>query len=458
MSSNLRVPVQISRDAEGGADFPARPGATGNGPGKRTRRKMKHAIDVTIIGGGMITNDLILPSIYHLQRIGVVGKIGICALNNAPLRALQENHELHEAFPKQDFEAFPSLSVPADRAFPDLYKEVIAAMRPRQVVVVAVPDWFHYPIVMEALRHDLHVLSVKPLVLEYEQDIEIEELALERGLFVGVEYHKRFDRRALLAKRQYAHGDFGEFVMGEAKLIEPYYYRHSNFQNWFTCDKTDPFTYVGCHYVDLVYFITGLKPVSVSLDGVKGKFPNGNVAYMWTSGRVRYENGALLSVTDGLGYPDDAAGSNDQGLLMYCEGNNRTGMINHDDHERGVRYCYLENIGCGGSRYNYVSPDFFRLVPWEGAGFKPVGYGYDSIAANLQTVQRIELEVAGLKQAASLKRRREIIAEVDRAGILATPANSYINELVIEAARLSILNDGACVNIVYGDKPHVIKA
>jgi D-galacturonate reductase len=418
----------------------------------------RSGIDVTIIGGGMITNDLILPSIYHLQRTGVVGNINICALNNAPLRALKDNQELHEAFPNQDFEPSPSLSLTADKAFPDLYKDVIAAMRPRQAVVVAVPDWFHHPIIMEALRHDQHVLSVKPLVLEYEQDIEIEKLALERGLFVGVEYHKRFDRRALLAKRQYAHGDFGEFVMGEAKLIEPYYYRHSNFQNWFTCDKTDPFTYVGCHYVDLVYFITGLKPVSVSLEGIKGKFPNGNVGYLWSSGRVRYENGALLSVTDGLGYPDDAAGSNDQGLLMYCEGNNRTGMINHDDHERGVRYCYLENIGCGGSRYNYVSPDFFRLVPWEGAGYKPVGYGYDSIAANLQTMHRIETDVAGLGEKASLKRRREIIHEVDQAGIIATPANSYINELVVEAARLSIVSDGARVDIVYGKKPHVKKA
>lgn len=419
---------------------------------------MRTGIDVIIIGGGMITNDLILPSIYHLQRMGVVGKIKICALTNAPLRTLQENPELREAFPEQNFEAFPSLSLPAEKAFPDLYKEEIAAMRPRQAVVVAVPDWFHYPIIMEALRHHQHVLSVKPLVLEYEQDIEIEKLARERGLFVGIEYHKRFDRRALLAKRQYAHGDFGEFIMGEAKLIEPYYYRHSNFQNWFTCDKTDPFTYVGCHYVDLVYFITGLKPVSVSLEGVKGKFPNGNVGYMWSSGRVRYENGALLSVTDGLGYPDDAGGSNDQGLLMYCEGNNRTGMINHDDHERGVRYSYLEGIGCGGSRYNYVSPDFFRLVPWEGAGYKPVGYGYDSIAANIQTMHRMETAVADLGERASLKRRREIIHEVDQAGIIATPANSYINELVVEAARQSIINEGTRVHIVYGEKPHVKKA
>ena len=39
---------------------------------------------------------------------------------------------------------------------------------------------------------------------------------------------------------------------------------------------------------------------------MKGRFPNGNEGYMWSNGRVSFENGALLSVTDGLGYPDDA--------------------------------------------------------------------------------------------------------------------------------------------------------
>ena len=38
----------------------------------------------------MITHDQILPSLYHLQRQGVVGPIRICALNSAPLRALAE--------------------------------------------------------------------------------------------------------------------------------------------------------------------------------------------------------------------------------------------------------------------------------------------------------------------------------------------------------------------------------
>lgn len=413
------------------------------------------ALDITIIGGGMITNDLILPAVYHLQRTGGAGKITICALNSAPLKALKDSEDLKQAFPGQDFEASPDLKEPGDKMFPELYKEVLKSMKPRQGVVVAVPDQFHYDVVKEALNCDQHVLCVKPLVLKYEQSVELEKLALEKGLFVGVEYHKRFDRRSLMAKRQYGLGHFGEFKMGEAKLIEPYYYRHSNFQNWFTTDKTDPFVYVGCHYVDLVYFITGLKPIGLSVQGVKGKFPNGKEGYMWANGRIRYENEALLSVSDGLGYPDDAAGSNDQGLLMYCEGKNVSGMIAHNDQDRGVRYSYLEGIGCGGSKYNYVSPDFYRIVPWEGKGYKPIGYGYDSVAANINTMTNIEAETSSLKGAEALKKRRQMIKDIDKQGILATPANSSINELVVEAARISIQNDGQWVNIMYGKNPHV---
>ncbi|MFW5870942.1 MAG: Gfo/Idh/MocA family protein [Verrucomicrobiota bacterium] len=412
-------------------------------------------VDVTIIGGGMITNDLILPSVYHLQRLGVAGDVHVCALNSPPLKALKSNEEIKEAFPGQDFTAHPAISEPEDNNYPELFKETLAAMRPRQVVVVAMPDNLHYMVLKEALACDQNILCVKPLVLSYEQDVEIEEIAREKGLFIGVEYHKRFDRRSLLARRQYRQGHFGSFVMGEAKMIEPYFYRFSNFQNWFTADKTDPFVYVGCHYVDLVYFITGLKPVEVSVSGVKGRFPNGNEGYMWANGRVRFENGAILSVIDGLGYPDDGGGSNDQCLVMYCEADGKSGLIEHDDQFRGVAHCYPEETGAGGTHYNYVNPDFYRLVSWEGAGYKPVGYGYDSIAATINTIHRMENEVSAMDPPAAMRRRREIMREVDEKGIIATPGNSYINELVIEAARMSIENDGDIVEIKYGDKPHV---
>ncbi len=414
-----------------------------------------NAFDVTIVGGGMITNDLLLPSIYHLQRLGVVGEISICALNNRPLRALKENPQFAASFPGQDFTAYPSLNEAGEHDFPDLYKEILAKMPPYNAVVVAMPDQLHYPVVMEALNNNQHVLCVKPLVLKYAQAVEVEELARSKGLFVGVEYHKRFDRRALIARGHYEQGHFGDFVMGEAKLIEPYLYRHSNFQNWFTCENTDPFVYIGCHYVDLTYFITGLKPVGVSVHGVKGTFPNGNVGYLWSQGRVVFENDAVLSVINGLGYPDEGAGPNEQGLVLYCEGPGKTGLLQHNDQFRGVSHSYMEALGPGGTVFNFVNPDFFQLGPWEGPGYKPMGYGYDSVAANLGSVGRMRAETAGMPETDALAKRRELIAEIDEKRLIATPANSSINELVTEAARMSILSDGEFVKIVYDGFPRI---
>jgi hypothetical protein len=44
---------------------------------------------------------------------------------------------------------------------------------------------------------------------------------------------------------------------------------------------------------------------------------------------------------------------------------------------------------------------------------------------------------------------------VDERAMIATPANSNSNELVTEAARLSILHDGKMVRIIYGQDSHV---
>ncbi len=410
-------------------------------------------LDIVIVGGGMITHDQILPSVYHLQREGRIGSIKISALNSAPLRTLAHQKAFEEAFPGQTFQPFPALDRPADKVFPDLFKEVIASLEPHNLVVVAVPDHFHDPVIRTALEHDQHVLCVKPLVPTYAQSVEIEKLARQRGLLVGVEYHKRFDRRALDARRQYRAGRFGEFRLGEAKMIEPYYYRHSNFQNWFTKEKSDPFTYVGCHYVDLVYFITGLKPVEVSVRGVEGTFPNGNVGWMWAAGRVVWENGAVMSLSDGLGYPDEGAGTNDQCLVMYCEGDDCGAVLKHDDQYRGVRHGYVDRRS--GAMFRFVSPDYLRMVPWEGDGLKPVGYGYESIEAITLSAIRVNRAAEGLPGDEALGARQNVLRGIDARGILATPANSYVNELVTEAARLSIARDGPAAVIEYEPQPEV---
>ena len=397
--------------------------------------------EILIIGGGMITHDQLLPSLYHMQRQGRIGEIGICALRGRDLAPLCAAPDLAEAFPGQRFRAFPD-GGDADRPQPDLFRELIARMPARNIVVVAVPDHLHFEAIMTALAHDQHVCTVKPLVLKHAEACEIEREAYARGLVVGVEYHKRFDDRSLMARRSYRAGRFGEFKLGTACLLEKWFYRHSNFQNWMTTQNSDAFTYIGCHYVDLVHFITGLLPVAVSVYGIPDRFPNGKEGFLWTDARVIWENGACLNVQNALGFPDSAPGGNTQGLTLYCKGESDGALISHSDQYRGLKYSYTrKSDDPGATVYAEPSPDYFQYVDMGGKGLAPVGYGYRSVEYIIQTCMRVEAEGANLAE------RQKLLREIDATGIMATPANSGYNELVIEAARESILAGGKMVEI-----------
>nr|MDQ2901174.1 Gfo/Idh/MocA family oxidoreductase [Acidobacteriota bacterium] len=387
-------------------------------------QKLTGKPQITIIGGGMITLDQLLPSVYHMQRQGRVGEIRVCASRGNTVAALAAAETLHRAFPGQSFEAFPNSGDP-EKSHPELFREVIARMAPRNIVIVAVPDQLHYEVIRTALAHDQHVCAVKPLVLKYAQAVEIEKEAFERGLVVGIEYHKRFDDRSLMARRKFRDGWFGDFRLGTACLLEKWYYRHSNFQNWCITENSDAFAYIGCHYVDLVHFITGLLPASVSVYGILDKYPNGNEGYLWTDARVIWNNGACLNVQNALGFPDAAPGTNTQGLVMYCKGGDNGALLAHSDQYRGLQYSYTHKPdGDGATIFAEPSPDYFQYVDLGGPGLTPVGYGYRSVEHIISNCIR-----AG---DAPLEERRKLIREMDATGIMATPANSNYNEKVLE--------------------------
>ncbi len=403
---------------------------------------------VAVIGGGMIVHDQILPSLYQLQRLGVIGEIAICAQHGRTTRALAEAETLRNAFPGQTFRAFPDAAADPDLAHPELWRAVVADLPPRNLVVMALPDPLHFECVMTVLERQQHVLAVKPLALTAAHSLAIERAARERGLVVGIEYHKRFDDRSLMARSLFRAGRFGEFRLGTACLLEKWYYRHSNFQNWCTTEFSDAFTYIGCHYVDLVHFITGLLPVSVSVYGIRDRYPNGKEGFLWTDARVIWNNGACLNVQNALGFPDDAPGTNTQGLTLYCSGGDRGAWLEHSDQYRGLRYCYTARPDVAGATvFAEPSPDYFQYLDLGGPGLVPSGYGYRSIDFIIRAVIRVESAAPG--------EREDLLRRFDADGILATPSNSRYNELVIEAGRLSLLDAGREAVIDYGETPSV---
>lgn len=405
-------------------------------------RQLDSDTPVLLIGAGMIAHDQILPALLQMRREGAIGEVTVCSQRNSSVAALAEAPAIRRAFPDVEFRAALDPGAPSDEPRPQHYQSVLAELPERSVVVVAVPDQLHRQVVLDALRANQHVCCVKPLVLKVSDSLEIEREARSRGLFVGVEYHKRFDPRSVMARDRYRNGQFGEFKLGTARLMEKWHYRDSNFQNWFTADATDSFVYIGCHYVDLVHFVTGLLPTAVSVYGILDELPNGNEGYLWTDARVLWENGACLNVQNSLSFPDAAPGPNTQGITMYCTGTGRGALIEHSDQYRGIAYSFGEPVSAAGrTQYTEPSPDYFLYQDLGGPGLVPTGYGVRSVRHILDEALRVE------REAGAGKLRRAVIAEIESAGIIATPSNSRYNEALCEAARTSILDGGRLVDL-----------
>ena len=143
-------------------------------------------------------------------------------------------------------------------------------------------------------------------------------------------------------------------------------------------------------------------------------------------------------------------GTNTQGLTMYCAGAEDGGWLMHSDQYRGLQYCFTQRpAGAGSTIYAEPSPDYFQYVDLGGPGLVPVGYGYRSVEFIVRSAITLESETGNVEE------RRRKLAEFDSAAVMATPANSRFNELVIEAGRLSIQNGGREARIIYEPEPCV---
>lgn len=114
-------------------------------------------VNLGIIGVGWWANTMHMPALVNCEQANVVACCG-------------RHLERTAAFAKK-------WNIP--HYYID-YREMLASKLCEAVLVVTGND-SHYPIVMEALRRDLHVLCEKPIALNYEQAAEMADLAAQKG-------------------------------------------------------------------------------------------------------------------------------------------------------------------------------------------------------------------------------------------------------------------------------------
>jgi predicted dehydrogenase len=97
------------------------------------------------------------------------------------------------------------------------YRQMIDEQKP-DLVFVATPTKYHFPIVKYALNHNIHVFCEKPFCLKHDEGQELVELAGKKNLVNQVGYHNQFigtfrEMKRLLQKKVI--GDIVHFT-GEA--------------------------------------------------------------------------------------------------------------------------------------------------------------------------------------------------------------------------------------------------
>ena len=156
---------------------------------------------------------------------------------------------------------------------------------------------------------------------------------------------------------------------------------------------SDPFSYVGPHWTDLIYSYYRAKPVSLTAVGQKLRLAREGIdAYDAVQVRVDYDNGMSISYHNNWITPADFEGPVNQGHELV----GADGKVESDQQYRGLRWWRQGE----GSRT--ANNHFTRDVVRPDGSPACVGYGVDSLIAGLVAICRVKFQGARLEDVASL--------------------------------------------------------
>jgi predicted dehydrogenase len=358
---------------------------------------MDSTIKIALVGTGMFGGDVHARTYADLQRAGLSPQLGRLGLDGwarefAPIKfqlvAVAARTEKSARRARDNFKRWTG-HAPKAFAGPTPWQEILRAFPDLDVLAVATPDPLHAKVILAALKAGAHVLTEKPMCLNIADADQIIALAKKQKRIVAVDMHKRYDPDHLRIREEIKHR-IGEPLYGTAYLEEPLQVSTRTFK-W--VEQSDPFSYVGTHWVDLIYHYYRSKPVSLTAVGQKKRLVRDGInAYDAVQVRVDFENGMSISFHNNWITPPDFEGPVNQGHEIV----GADGKVESDQQYRGLRWW---NRG-GGSRT--ANTHFTREVKRPDGSAAYVGYGVDSLIAGLAAICRMKFFGASRESVADL--------------------------------------------------------
>ena len=377
---------------------------------------MERTVKIALIGAGMFGGDVHARAYADLQRAGISPQLGRVGLDHwardlAPITfqlvAIATRTEKSARRAQANFKSWTG-HPPKAYSGQKPWLEVLRDFPELDVMAVATPDNLHTEVILAALKAGTHVITEKPMCLDIAEADQIIELARKKNRVVAVDMHKRYDPDHLRI-RDDIKNRIGDPLYGVAYLEEPLEVSTSTFK-W--AEQSDPFSYVGPHWVDLIYHYYKSKPVSLTAIGQKKRLVRDGInAYDAVQVRVDFDNGMSIAFHNNWITPPDFEGPVNQGHEIV----GADGKVESDQQYRGFRWW---NKGAGSRTANN---HFTRDVKRPDGSPVYVGYGVDSLTVGLAAICRMKFFGA----------TRESVAQ-----IYPTGEEARITVAFVHAARL----------------------
>jgi len=291
--------------------------------------------------------------------------------------------------------------------------------------IVCVPDPAHFEVTRTVLEAGLHTLVVKPLVATVAEARKLMALQRARGVLGVVEFHKRFDEANLVVKRLVFEGRLGELSYGTVSYSQRLSIPETVFRAW--AARTNVFQYLGVHYVDLLYFLTGFAPARASAIPTWGALAARGVdtpdAVLAT---VEWRNPAtdrafVQQLAVGWIDPEGSPAVSLQAYSLV----GTSGRIECDQTRRGVEIASASGVEA-------VNPYFSRLRPDVAGVTVFAGYGVESVRRFVQDVADVR---RGAVRPEALEAVRPSFSE------------ALVSTAVVEAVNRSLASEGAWIPV-----------
>lgn len=388
-------------------------------------------VNVVVVGTGMYvcgrgtdTYGTVLPALFEAHKMSLGKDIHVVGRSNESLKSFSEK----EKALKRIMGVSPHVSLHLqEKEGEATLLEVLRKIPRPAVAIVVVPDHVHFEVVSSVIEEGMHVLVVKPLaqtVKEVECLISMQE---EAGIYGAVEFHKRFDHSNLKMKEIVDSGKIGTPLYSVVEYSQKKIVPEEIFAKW--SSKTNVFSYLGVHYVDMIYFVTRAMPVRVTATSQKTWLAKKGIdTYDAIQAMVEWElpenKGRMTSIflTNWID-PNCMSAMSDQKIKII----GTKGRYEADQKHRGIQVITDEN------GIMDINPDFseFYLDP-DGKTMSFKGYGPESIIQFIKDARAIESGEISWQQLA---------------GMRPTFREALVSTQVIEAASLSLKREGEWVSI-----------